>query len=397
MIDQTVDLLNIADDTKFSPFDTREGEPGNGSKVAWRLHNLTETHDHFTGDVDEQPAFPPPSSPLAPGSPPYGPPASPALRRRLQALPPPPSSCAPPPPLPAAQWVTLLNDHGTASETQLKLQFSPRGLAETSAAEPYTAVYYFEVMDVKKEGRDYVTERRILPMPVSVEVRATVSAEASVWGGVDSGRCGVEAHQTLVLYHSRFSKVRFTACDADALPVNHQLPRPGARNVAGDDRSFGVSIVRWPEVTPDSYKPLTWKPVVVYVAAGRYDALVELNSGLGNYELALDLNGTETCQRQAVHVVCPPPLLPMPDLLSCGCEKGLYPTEFGECLPCEEGYYKPFRGMDLCDACPVGTHQRVTGQTSCLNCARGSFQASRPTPPALRHPACTRAHPRPPS
>ena len=30
MIDQTVDLLNIADDTKFSPFDTREGEPGNG-------------------------------------------------------------------------------------------------------------------------------------------------------------------------------------------------------------------------------------------------------------------------------------------------------------------------------------------------------------------------------
>ena len=67
MIDQTVDLLNIADDTKFSPFDTREGEPGNGSKVAWRLHNLTETHDHFTGDVDEQLAFPPPSSPTLAG------------------------------------------------------------------------------------------------------------------------------------------------------------------------------------------------------------------------------------------------------------------------------------------------------------------------------------------
>merc|ERR1719353_1390782 len=68
LVDQTVDLLNIADDTKFSMFWTSMGERGNGTKVAWRLHNMTETHDHFLEDSDDQPALPPPSSPLAPGS-----------------------------------------------------------------------------------------------------------------------------------------------------------------------------------------------------------------------------------------------------------------------------------------------------------------------------------------
>ena len=76
----------------------------------------------------------------------------------------------------------------------------------------------------------------------------------------------------------------------------------------------------------------------------RYNALAELGSGLGRYELALELNGTETGQRQAVLVVCPPPLLPMPGNLSCGCETGLEPTESGECVPCGGGHYKARRG-----------------------------------------------------
>ena len=44
---------------------------------------------------------------------------------------------------------------------------------------------------------------------------------------------------------------------------------------------------------------------------------------MGRYDLGLELNGTEIGQRQAVEVVCPPPLLPMPGNLSCGCEAGL--------------------------------------------------------------------------
>ena len=113
------------------------------------------------------------------------------------------------------------------------------------------------------------------------------------------------------------------------------------------------------------------------MSRARYNALAEFGSGLGRYELALELNGTETGQRQTVHVVCPPPLLPMPGNLSCGCEAGLEPTESGECVPCSAGYHKTHRSMDLCDPCEVGMFQPITGQTACLRCARGSFQGSR--------------------
>ena len=135
----------------------------------------------------------------------------------------------------------------------------------------------------------------------------------------------------------------FTACDADSLPVNHQLPRPGARDVAGDDRAFKARVASYPAIVPESYKPLSETHEVIYVAAGRYNLLAELGSGLGRYELALELNGTETGQRQTVDVVCPPPMLPMPGNLSCGCEAGLEPTELGECVPCSEGFYKAHR------------------------------------------------------
>ena len=148
-------------------------------------------------------------------------------------------------------------------------------------------------------------------MSVQVEVRATVSADTSVWGEAGTGTCE-HLGQTLVLHLGRLSKVPFTACDADSLPVNHQLPRPGARDVAGDDRAFAARVSSYPAIVPDSYKSLSETHEVIYLAAGRYHLLAELGSGLGRYELALELNGTETGQRQAVLVVCPPPLLPMP-------------------------------------------------------------------------------------
>ena len=71
------------------------------------------------------------------------------------------------------------------------------------------------------------------------------------------------------------------------------------------------------------------------------------------YELALELNGTETGQRQSVEVICPPPLLPMPGNLSCGCEAGLEPTELGECVPCSEGYYKAHPTLPYPEHYPV--------------------------------------------
>ena len=173
----------------------------------------------------------------------------------------------PPPPT----WVSLLAEQGGQQplaegdfNPKLQLQFSPQGLAETTAAEPYTATYYFEVFGERED----LVDSRIVPMPVSIEVRATVSAQASVWGEADTGAC-THLGQTLVLYLSRLSKVPFTACDADGLPVNHQLPRPGARNVAGDARSFAARVTSFPAIVPESYRPLSGAREVVYVAAGR--------------------------------------------------------------------------------------------------------------------------------
>ena len=94
-------------------------------------------------------------------------------------------------------------------------------------AEPYTATYYFEVFGERGD----LSDSRIVPMSVHVEVRATVSADTSVWGEAGTGACE-HLGQTRVLHLGRLSKVPFTACDADRLPVNHQLPRPGARDVA---------------------------------------------------------------------------------------------------------------------------------------------------------------------
>ena len=231
-----------------------------------------------------------------------------------------------------------------------------------------------------------------MPLPVRAIVRATVAAHTSVWGEADSGVCE-HMGGTVVLYLGRLSKLRFTACDADSLPVNHQLPRPGSRGVAGDARAFAARVATFPPVATHASRGLTETPVVVHLAAGQYELLVALSSGLGQYEISLELGQrctearagmqvstgrcTEIARRQAVHVLCPPPLLPMPGNLSCGCEAGLEPTELGECVPCSGGHYKAHRGMDLCDPCEVGMFQPTTGQTACTACASGAFQGSR--------------------
>ena len=246
---QDVDLLNLAHEHQLG-----------GTLVAWRLHN-------FTVDGVALPLYdimPPPSPPAAP---PKQPP-SPLPDWLIAPRPSPPSPPSPPPPPPPTppplrppppMWVSLLAEQGGRQplaesdlHPKLQLQFSPQGLAETTAAEPYTATYYFEVFGEQGD----LSDSRIVPMSVHVEVRATVSAETSVWGEAGNGVCE-HLGQTLVLYLGRLSKVPFTACDADRLPVNHQLPRPGARDVAGDNRAFAARVHTFPPIVPESYEPLS--------------------------------------------------------------------------------------------------------------------------------------------
>ena len=54
-----------------------------------------------------------------------------------------------------------------------------------------------------------LTDSRIVPMSVQVEVRATVSADTSVWGEAGTGTCQ-HLGQTRVLYLGQLSKVPCT-------------------------------------------------------------------------------------------------------------------------------------------------------------------------------------------
>ena len=54
-----------------------------------------------------------------------------------------------------------------------------------------------------------LTDSRIVPMSVQVEVRATVSADTSVWGEAGTGTCQ-HLGQTRVLYLGQVSKVPCT-------------------------------------------------------------------------------------------------------------------------------------------------------------------------------------------
>ena len=267
LVRQDVDLLNLVHEHQIGGV--------NGTLVAWRLYNLTVDGVAIpVYDLIPPPPMPsvPPMLPVAredwlvaprpsPPSPPLSPPSPP----------PTPPPMRPPPP----KWVSLLAEQGGRQplaegdfNPKLQLQFSPQGLAETTAAEPYTATYYFEVFGEQED----LTDSRLVPMSVQVEVRATVSADTSVWGEAGTGTCE-HLGQTLVLYLGRLSKVPFTACDADSLPVNHQLPRPGARDVASDDRAFVSTVASFPAMVPESYKPLSEAHEVVYVAAGRCTTL----------------------------------------------------------------------------------------------------------------------------
>ena len=143
-------------------------------------------------------------------------------------------------------WVRLGGSAGRLGVSQtsdnLMLIVSPQGLAETSGSDSYAANVWLDVHKWIKDTSRGASEAAgwweatQVALPVSVTVRATVSAATTVWGEAEDGACDVDGRTMLHL--GRFAKVPFTACDADALPVNHQLPHP-AHNVAGD-RTFGA-------------------------------------------------------------------------------------------------------------------------------------------------------------
>ena len=169
------------------------------------------------------------------------------------------------------------------------------------------------------------------------------------------------------------TKLPFTACDADALPVSHRLPRAQVGDLQADPREFTATMTRLAGEAYSGYEPELF---VFYANAGRYYVLVDVEAGLGEHVVSVSLDGESLLEPLTVNVVCPRGLVALAGNVSCGCEAGSYPAELGSeipCLPCEVGTAKEDAGDDSCVPCRVGTFMGARGAQECLPCAPGSY------------------------
>ena len=82
------------------------------------------------------------------------------------------------------------------------------------------------------------------------------------------------------------TRLPFTTCDVDALPVNHRLPL-----LEGDLREVTVHVT--PLVVDNIPAPET---TLVYAGAGRYEVVLDVTEGLGEYyQHCIDSFGADRC------------------------------------------------------------------------------------------------------
>ena len=291
--------------------------------------------------------------------------------------------------------ITWLATNGTSGRVDMRagqgtmnLLMDPSGLAETSLLDAYLADLIIEVLDA--DG-----ETKTINISVTAAVSVMVAAPASVWGHVADGvlcepvynALGTPAldydeagrsNRSYEVLLGDLVRVPFTACDVDAIPVTHRLPRAEVGDLPGDDRQFEPNIRRLSGPTAGDAPELFIK----YMASGRYHVLAMVHSGLGEHLLDVSLDGLAISFSLPVRVVChlgppaPGSLYPMPSNETCGCNRGFEPNPPDAeeaCSPCPAGHFKDARGLDSCNPCPSGSYQSFEGQSTCLPCGRGTF------------------------
>ena len=291
--------------------------------------------------------------------------------------------------------ITWLATNGTSGRVDMRagqgtmnLLMDPSGLAETSLLDAYLADLIIEVLDA--DG-----ETKTINISVTAAVSVMTAAPASVWGHVADGvlcepvynALGTPAldyeeagrsNRSYEILLGDLVRVPFTACDVDAIPVTHRLPRAEVGDLPGDDRQFEPNIKRLGGPTAGDAPELFIK----YMASGRYHVLAMVHSGLGEHLLDVSLDGLIISFSLPVRVVChlgppsPGSLYPMPSNETCGCNRGFEPNPPDAeeaCSPCPAGHFKDARGLDSCNPCPSGSYQSFEGQATCLPCGRGTF------------------------
>ena len=280
--------------------------------------------------------------------------------------------------------ITTLAASDLQVDTLVPLLFSAVGLAEQ--VEPYTTTVHFigqSLLSSNQKALGVPPLSSAFEMPVTLSVSATTSTNTTTWGklNADQGRVGCAAISRPGVLQVRVGQTveqSFTACDVEALPVNHPLPG------VTDPRTFGAQLTR---VTRNGARKLeeavsTTAQVVVYASAGVYDVQVAASPDalIGLYKLTLALDAEPIAGHVDVQVNCPEGLIELADGVSCGCEAGQY-LEGVVCSPCTAGTYSgngsssctdcsegtfSFAGAAACEACPAGTFTPDTGQAVCM-------------------------------
>ena len=263
----------------------------------------------------------------------------------------------------AQPWLRVPTSQGDVGEP-LRVELDPAGLAEAALVEAYSAT-----VEIEAYGADGVA--RNVSVPVHAAVTANVSGAASVWGRASDGACAPlscsggarslnestgfaceDGRAMAIVQLGKPTRLPFTTCDVDALPVNHRLPLPPVGGQEGDPRALTVHVT--PPVVDNIPAPET---TLVYAGAGRYEVVLDVRHGLGEYSVALELDG-EPLVPLPVLARCPTGLVPLPGNRDCGCDAGQEPAGTGAAPPCR--------------ACPAG-HSSLPGATECHACAAGTY------------------------
>ena len=256
---------------------------------------------------------------------------------------------------PNVGWLTLPSN-ATRMEASdqvelplVPLLFSASGLMEQT--EPYTTTVHLLGQALATSNQLALNVQPLtaaFAMNVTLQVSATTVANTTTWGmfSPDQARAGCANISSPGVLEVRIGQTvtqSFTACDLEALPVNH--PLPGAR----DARTFGARLARvGNDGTPEA---TSTTQAVVYASAGVYDVQVVAPAVIGPYRLTLALNDEAVPGHVDVRVICSQGLIELADGISCGCEAGEYLKADGtQCLPCLPTFYSA-RGASACLPC----------------------------------------------
>ena len=253
-------------------------------------------------------------------------------------------------------WVRLPITSGWAEgdAPHIELTLNATGLREKAHSYTETLLIYVAA-SVQADDPEYLAPTlaavaRTVSVAVSLRVQAATSF--AVWGRVRSDALCVKPFRDAAVNVSATTdeplRMAFTACDAENLPVNHQLPIPS------DPRRFIASLNASntaPELADIEYRGGAYHDVVLNVPTyGPFVLIIEL----GGVEISR-LTGTSVCSREYVT---------LPDG-RCGCPAEQEIRD-GQCRVCAEGKHKPRAGNGLCTDKPLVVWPFVFGAGGAL-------------------------------